>query len=86
MTEGASAVDESMVTGESMPVEKVAAATKVIGGTINGTGTLVMIAEKIGADTMLSLASCTWLPKPSAAEPPSNVSLTSLPPGLFRRS
>ena len=51
--EGASAVDESMVTGESMPVEK-AAVTKVIGGTINGTGALVITAEKIGADTMLS--------------------------------
>ena len=53
VTEGASAVDESMVTGESMPVEKAAAA-KVIGGTINGTGALVISAEKIGADTMLS--------------------------------
>jgi len=53
VTEGASAIDESMVTGESMPVEKSAAA-KVIGGTINGTGALVITAEKIGADTMLS--------------------------------
>jgi Cu+-exporting ATPase len=53
VTEGASAVDESMVTGESMPVEKSAAA-KVIGGTINGTGALVITAEKIGADSMLS--------------------------------
>jgi Cu+-exporting ATPase len=53
VTEGASAVDESMVTGESMPVEKSPAA-KVIGGTIIGTGTLVITAEKIGADTMLS--------------------------------
>jgi len=53
VTEGASAVDESMVTGESMPVEKAAAA-KVIGGTINRTGALVITAEKVGADTMLS--------------------------------
>ncbi len=53
VTEGTSSVDESMVTGESMPVEKSSAA-KVIGGTINGTGTLVITAEKIGADTMLS--------------------------------
>jgi P-type Cu+ transporter len=53
VTEGASAVDESMVTGESMPVEKSSAA-KVIGGTINGTSALVITAEKIGADTMLS--------------------------------
>jgi P-type Cu+ transporter len=53
VTEGAGPVDESMVTGESMPVEKAAGA-KVIGGSINGTGTLVVSAEKIGADTMLS--------------------------------
>jgi Cu+-exporting ATPase len=53
VTEGSSAVDESMVTGESMPVAKAAAA-KVIGGTINGTGALIITADKIGADTMLS--------------------------------
>jgi P-type Cu+ transporter len=51
--EGTSSVDESMVTGESMPVEKTAGAN-VIGGTINGTGALMVVAEKIGADTMLS--------------------------------
>jgi Cu+-exporting ATPase len=51
--EGNSSVDESMVTGESMPVEKVVGA-KVVGGTINGTGALMITAEKIGADTMLS--------------------------------
>ena len=51
--EGHSAIDESMVTGESMPVEKEPGA-KVIGGTINGTGSLVMHAEKVGADTMLA--------------------------------
>ena len=51
--EGKSAVDESMVTGESMPAAK-AAGDKLIGGTVNGTGSLVMRADKIGADTMLS--------------------------------
>ncbi len=51
--EGASAVDESMVTGESIPVEK-GAGDGVIGSTINGTGSLVMRAERVGADTLLS--------------------------------
>ncbi len=51
--EGRSAVDESMVTGESMPVEK-GAGDKLIGGTVNATGALVMRADKVGADTMLS--------------------------------
>ncbi len=53
VTDGRSAVDESMVTGESMPVEKTAGAP-LIGGTINGTGALTMAAEKIGADTVLA--------------------------------
>ena len=53
VVEGNSSVDESMMTGESMPVEKSVGA-KVIGGTINGTGALVISAEKIGADTVLS--------------------------------
>ncbi len=51
--DGRSAVDESMVTGESMPSRK-GPADKVIGGTINGTGSLVIRAEKIGADTVLA--------------------------------
>jgi Cu+-exporting ATPase len=51
--EGSSAVDESMVTGESMPVRKQAGAT-LIGGTLNGTGALIMRAERVGSDTMLA--------------------------------
>jgi Cu+-exporting ATPase len=50
---GSSAVDASMVTGEAMPVPK-AAGDAVIGGTINGSGALVMRAEAVGADTMLA--------------------------------
>ncbi len=51
--EGQSSIDESMVTGEPIPVEKLAG-DKVVGATINGTGALVMRAEKVGADTLLS--------------------------------
>jgi len=51
--EGASSVDESMVTGEPMPVEKHAG-DRVVGATVNGTGGLVMRAEKVGAETLLS--------------------------------
>jgi Cu+-exporting ATPase len=51
--EGASAVDESMVTGEPIPVEKTAG-DRVIGSTVNRTGALVMRAERVGADTLLS--------------------------------
>jgi Cu+-exporting ATPase len=51
--EGASSVDESMVTGESIPVEKHEG-DRVIGSTINGTGGFVMLAEKVGAETLLS--------------------------------
>ena len=50
---GSSSVDESMVSGESLPVEK-ATGGKVIGATINGTGALVIEAEKVGKDTLLS--------------------------------
>jgi len=51
--EGSAAVDESMVTGESLPVEKAPGA-KLIGATVNGTGALVMRADKVGSDTMLA--------------------------------
>jgi Cu+-exporting ATPase len=51
--EGASAVDESMVTGEPIPVEKGPKA-RVTGGTVNGTGGFVMRAERVGAETLLA--------------------------------
>ncbi|MEP6967569.1 MAG: copper-translocating P-type ATPase, partial [Pseudomonadota bacterium] len=50
---GQSAVDESMVTGESMPVAK-AAGDRLIGGTVNGTGALIMRADKVGDETLLA--------------------------------
>ena len=50
---GRSSVDESMVSGEPIPVEKLADA-KVVGGTINGTGSFVMKAERVGTDTLLA--------------------------------
>lgn len=53
ITEGTSTIDESMVTGESMPVEKKVG-DKVIGSTINSNGTFMFKAEKVGNDTMLS--------------------------------
>jgi Cu+-exporting ATPase len=53
VVEGRAAVDESLVTGEAMPVTKEAG-SKVIGGTINGSGSFVMRAERIGRDTMLA--------------------------------
>jgi Cu+-exporting ATPase len=51
--EGASSIDESMISGEPIPVEKTAG-TKVVGGTINGTGTFLMRAERVGQDTLLA--------------------------------
>ena len=51
--EGESSVDESMVTGEPIPVAKLAG-DKLIGATVNGTGSLLMRAEKVGSDTLLA--------------------------------
>ena len=53
VVEGKSFVDESMVTGEPIPVEK-GPESRVIGGTVNGTGSLVMRAERVGSETMLA--------------------------------
>lgn len=53
VVEGRSSIDESMITGEPIPVEK-SRGDKVIGATINGTGSLVVSAEKVGSDTLLS--------------------------------
>ncbi|MGE0255511.1 MAG: heavy metal translocating P-type ATPase [Alphaproteobacteria bacterium] len=53
VAEGGSAVDESMVTGEPIPVEK-GPGDHVLGGTLNGTGSFVMTADHVGADTLLS--------------------------------
>ena len=53
VVEGASSVDESMISGEPIPVEKTSG-DRVTGATLNGTGTLVMRAERVGAETLLS--------------------------------
>jgi Cu+-exporting ATPase len=53
VVDGGSAVDESMLTGESMPVEKTVG-SMVTGGTMNGTGSLLMQAQKVGRDTLLA--------------------------------
>jgi P-type Cu+ transporter len=53
VVEGRSAIDESMITGESMPVEK-SPESKVIGATINGAGSFAMRAERVGSETLLA--------------------------------
>ncbi len=53
IVEGSSAIDESMITGEAMPSEKVVG-SKVVGATVNGMGTFVMLAERVGTQTLLA--------------------------------
>jgi Cu+-exporting ATPase len=53
VVEGTSAVDESMITGEPIPVEKQSN-DRVVGGTVNGTGSFVMRAERVGSETLLA--------------------------------
>src|ERR1051325_87203 len=53
VTEGSSSLDESMITGESLPIEKTSGA-RVIGATINGQGSFVMRAERVGSETLLA--------------------------------
>jgi len=53
VSDGRSSVDESMITGEPIPVEKTTGAP-LVGGTINGTGSLVITAQRVGADTLLA--------------------------------
>ena len=53
VVEGRSSIDESMLTGEPMPVEK-ASGDRVVGATINQTGSLIILAERVGADSLLS--------------------------------
>src|SRR4029078_1451918 len=53
VTKGRTTVDESMVTGEPIPVEKEPG-SRVTGGTVNGTGSIVMQAERVGRDTLLA--------------------------------
>ena len=53
VTQGSSTLDESMVTGEPIPVEK-SSGDRLIGATLNGTGSLLMRAERVGADTLLA--------------------------------
>jgi Cu+-exporting ATPase len=53
VTDGHTSIDESMITGEAVPVEK-AVGDRVTGGTVNGTGTLIIRAERVGSDTLLA--------------------------------
>jgi P-type Cu+ transporter len=82
--EGTTSVDESMVTGEPVPVEKGAGA-RVTGSTLNGTGGFVMRAERVGRRRS-SRGSCSSWPRPRGAARPSSASPTPWPPGSSPRS
>ena len=76
--EGSGAVDESMITGEPMPVEKHPG-DRVTGGTVNGTGSFVMRAERVGARHAAGAASSRWSARRSAAARRSSGSPTPWP-------
>jgi Cu+-exporting ATPase len=78
--EGTSAVDESMVTGEPIPVEKQPG-DKVVGATVNGTGSFVMRAEKVGAETLLSRI-CVMVAEAQRSRAPIQ-KLADVVPGYF---
>lgn len=77
VTGGASYVDESMITGEPIPVEKGVDA-KVVGGTINKTGAFIFRATKVGADTVLA-QTIRMVEEAQSAKPPSSSSPTASP-------
>ena len=80
--EGRGTVDESMVTGESMPIAKTPGA-KLTAGTVNQTGSFVMLAEKVGADTLLAQI-VHMVSLRSARAPPSSAWQTGFRRGLCR--
>ena len=82
VTEGHVSIDESMVTGESMPVSKEPG-SKVIGGTLNSSGSFIMRAENVGREPCWR-ASCRWWRTPSAAAHRSSGWPTRFPAGSCR--
>jgi len=81
--EGTTSVDESMITGESIPLKSSRA--RVTGGTINGTGGIVMVAERVGRDTMLARI-VQMVSEAQRSQRRSSVSLMPLRGTLFRWS
>ncbi len=81
--EGSSNIDESMVTGEPLAVKKQSG-DRVIGGSINGQGSFIMRADKVGRDAMLSRRLSRWWPVPSEHARPSRVWRTRSPEFLYR--